>query len=245
MDEEIVIELLKDTKEVFDKYGVEYWLDCGTLLGAIRDGKVIPWDHDLDFGTWKRDEEKTKMAFKELSKKGYHTMLKDDGTPDEFSKYGYSVELFVLNPNIEGEHVYYMIVPIHIFGKALDHLLWMLRLNSPEIKERYGSKMPYKMTEKITNMFSLLPKKLRKRLIRYTYEVYKRIDSFFIESSVPCRYFRDLKNIKFYGMDFKIPKKSEDYLVFRYGKDWKKPKKNYVGGAVVKRFRYGGKDIGK
>ena len=31
------------------KSGVTYWIDYGTLLGAARNGKVIPHDHDIDF----------------------------------------------------------------------------------------------------------------------------------------------------------------------------------------------------
>ena len=39
MNEDVAIDALRQVKEVFDEYGIEYWLDYGTLLGAIRDGK--------------------------------------------------------------------------------------------------------------------------------------------------------------------------------------------------------------
>jgi len=52
VDEEAIIESLKVVKNSFDKYDIEYWLDCGALLGAVRDRKLIPWDHDIDLGTW-------------------------------------------------------------------------------------------------------------------------------------------------------------------------------------------------
>jgi len=30
--------------------GYDHWMDSGTLLGSIRDGKIIYWDTDADFG---------------------------------------------------------------------------------------------------------------------------------------------------------------------------------------------------
>ena len=42
--------MLFDTIDLFEKYDIRYWLDDGTLLGIIRDGGFIPWDHDVDLG---------------------------------------------------------------------------------------------------------------------------------------------------------------------------------------------------
>ncbi len=37
-------------KPIFDKNTLDWWLDYGTLLGCIREGKIIQNDIDLDFG---------------------------------------------------------------------------------------------------------------------------------------------------------------------------------------------------
>ena len=47
-----LVDLLGQVKEVFDEHNVEFWLECGTLLGTVRNGKFISWEHDLDFGAW-------------------------------------------------------------------------------------------------------------------------------------------------------------------------------------------------
>jgi hypothetical protein len=43
-----LIRALVEFDRVARPAGIVYWLDAGTLLGAYRDEKLIPWDDDLD-----------------------------------------------------------------------------------------------------------------------------------------------------------------------------------------------------
>jgi phosphorylcholine metabolism protein LicD len=52
---------------------IPFWVDFGTLLGLVRDGCLIPWDDDYDFGVWKH----------EVSKEMVHQVF---GNPEFFIK---------------------------------------------------------------------------------------------------------------------------------------------------------------
>lgn len=54
----IQIELLDFFADFCDKHGLKYWLDCGTMLGAVRHKGFIPWDDDIDLGMPREDYNK-------------------------------------------------------------------------------------------------------------------------------------------------------------------------------------------
>ncbi len=43
-----LLKLMDKTIKFLDDNSIDYWIDSGTLLGACRDGKFIPWDDDID-----------------------------------------------------------------------------------------------------------------------------------------------------------------------------------------------------
>ena len=60
--------LLKEFDYVCKKNDLTYWLDFGTLLGAIRHKGFIPWDDDIDIGMLRSDYNKLIDCFKKSSK---------------------------------------------------------------------------------------------------------------------------------------------------------------------------------
>jgi lipopolysaccharide cholinephosphotransferase len=52
-----MLRMLHALDAVASHLGIRYWLDSGTLLGAIRHGGFIPWDDDLDVCMTREDYE--------------------------------------------------------------------------------------------------------------------------------------------------------------------------------------------
>lgn len=46
---------------IMESYNIRYWLEGGSLLGAVRSGDIIPWDSDVDIGVHEDDLSKLKI----------------------------------------------------------------------------------------------------------------------------------------------------------------------------------------
>ena len=45
-------DIIKNLDAALSAANAQYFVDCGTLLGMFRDGKLIAYDRDMDYGIW-------------------------------------------------------------------------------------------------------------------------------------------------------------------------------------------------
>jgi len=79
------LEVLAVVDKICSDYGIKYFADWGTLLGAVRHGGFIPWDDDLDIVMIRQDYDKFVEVSKEALPKGFliHT-FRTEGDYDQF-----------------------------------------------------------------------------------------------------------------------------------------------------------------
>ncbi len=81
-----LLEILDEIDRICRKHGIEYFLDSGTALGAVRHGGFIPWDDDADVGMLRAEYEKfLRVAPGELGPRFFLQTRESDPGFEKFS----------------------------------------------------------------------------------------------------------------------------------------------------------------
>ena len=77
----VMLEMLVEFDAICKKHSLQYWLDAGTLLGAVRHQGFIPWDDDIDLSMPLEDYNKfQEIAQSELSENIFFQTTQTDSS---------------------------------------------------------------------------------------------------------------------------------------------------------------------
>ena len=65
------IKVLENVDKACEALGITYFADSGTLLGAVREKGMIPWDNDVDIAMTRKDYDILEANFEKVFPKGY------------------------------------------------------------------------------------------------------------------------------------------------------------------------------
>lgn len=230
----VMLDVLIEFDRICKKYNINYWLDSGTFLGAVRHKGFIPWDDDIDVCMLKEDYEKfLKIVIVELKEKYFF----QTNITDKFCDIPWSRIRDRNNFGIYKNEKYHQGLGMDIFpmksysfiNKTLYKLLFRLKnLKYQEVILKKSIKIILKnilvilkinkIAEKYFNYFL---RKEKKESIGYEYafsRLFKYKDIF------------PLSEIEFEGHKFLCPNNADAYLKNLYGNTYMKlpPEKDRI-----------------
>ena len=101
-------ELIEFINTVAKRNDLKWWIDYGTLLGAVRHGTYVPWDDDSDISMIRKDynkfceviqDEINHFGLDDIITVGFRERKIDDDTIDSF------IRLFIYDKNKQGRRI--------------------------------------------------------------------------------------------------------------------------------------------
>lgn len=239
--QKVELELFKVFKQICEKLNLNYFLVCGSALGAARHGGFIPWDDDMDVGMYREDYNKFMEQAPALLPEGIflQNYKSDPKFPYVFAKLRNSNTTYIekttahINMN---QGIYIDIFPLDGYPDDLTEQKKLSNLKSLYVRKlTCACKLPKTLKGKLSvSMFRLLGYQKRTSKIAAKYEAF--ISQYPIKNSkIICNHGtwyrkRDFISAEFYGkgtdiiyegVSARVPEKYEEYLTALYG-DWRK-----------------------
>jgi len=228
-NQEELFELLREVKNVLDDHKINFWLECGTLLGAVRDGCFIPWEKDIDFSAWRHEvsDSTINSIASSLRDKGYSVWIAESHM--NIRKMGPCHADINFYEQSEDKAVMPAFLSKNLFGRIIS--IWL-----PSLMEPTHPRDIYKLNSKLKRFIlkssilicKVMPLFIRNALVKVLLPLHKRYGTKNISWVVPSRYFSGFSQMNFYGLEFLVPESTDDYLKFRYGSNWRIPNQNWV-----------------
>ena len=218
--------ILKDASKLLKDNSINFWVCHGTLLGIIRENRLLPWDRDIDLAVWSHETNKEQVA----------NIFESEGYQQEF----FFADVDSLHFYREGKNL-----DINFFKRSESTALWqgavvidgflnklIIHLaHIMHIKDVRKIKLPVSHIKAFFYLlFSgffllgriILPNNLKSKIHQ---NAVRRIN--YIGYSYPIEILV-FKEIEYKGITLQVPINSEKYLELTYGLDWKTPKKDYI-----------------
>lgn len=231
----VMLELLLFFDKICKENNLSYWLDFGTLLGAVRHGGFIPWDDDVDVCMPREDAEKLKNIMGASVFEG-HIVLQNQSTEWNYINCG-CMRLrdlktkLIYDNNDEDQNIHKMLkfqgLQLDIFEIEQGLKKWMKVI--PNLFSYYFIEGVAKRTKTsfLRNVANFNARFFNK-IIYPIFRLFKNSDTA-ISYAVGCPFFEKhnynnifpLQKISFENYTFNCPNNTTEYLKEIYG-DWEK-----------------------
>lgn len=225
-----LLELLRRIDRQFSLSGIRYCAVFGTCLGAVREGRIIPWDDDVDIAVRRKDYRKAIKVLTEsqeqlfVAEMGYKfSRIFNRITPDtSVEKKRAYVDLDVIDyaPNSK----------LHFYWNAFWHVGISRIIKRRKRNAENVHPVLYFIVDILCSPFWLLPIRVLRSMAERLY-VFDKPSSWVKLSfdgnrkRYPSHAFSSFEKFPFNDMHIPVPVGYDEYLTMCYG-DWRIPPKD-------------------
>lgn len=215
--------LLKELAYVCEKNNFKYILDAGTLLGAVRHSRFIPWDDDIDILMFREDYEKIVSAFKNTTRDSdiYAEYHRDKDTNSQY---------FIKIKHKKCPFLGVDIFPLDTYGKHLSLKEQLIATNKIcKILKHLKKEIDPNISNKETK--TILTKTMKEKILLsstnengdfvYGVDFAHKLKNWFLDRDIVL----PLRKIQFEDSKYTTVNKPKEFLKNIYGDYMKYPKK--------------------
>lgn len=215
--------LLKELAYVCEKNNFKYILDAGTLLGAMRHSRFIPWDDDIDILMFREDYEKIVSAFKNTTRNSdiYAEYHRDKDTNSQY---------FIKIKHKKCPFLGVDIFPLDSYGKHLSLKEQLIETNKIcKILKHLKKEIDPNISNKETK--TILTKTMKEKILLsstnengdfvYGVDFAHKLKNWFLDRDIVL----PLRKIQFEDSKYTTVNKPKEFLKNIYGDYMKYPKK--------------------
>ena len=250
----VQVEMLKKLITVCNNHGFTYYLAFGSLLGAVREHKVIPWDDSIDIVMPFYDYEKLTQLPQEiwggdLFMQTYYT---DPQYPKYYAKLRNSRTTLIKADYADcdiNQGIYIIIMPLINLADNQDRR--MEQLNDAKLYKSLTEKQSLPADEGLLRFYSYLlleasseqhirklKEELKAKVTRYegenTKECFVLAGNASLTLALPKTWFESAVKWEFEGLNVNIPKGWHEWLTLRYGNYMVTPISDLQGDKISK-----------